>query len=137
MQRTQRVLRVTNNAKRSPHKPQQAHKPSYLFLDFNNFWSPIFPQMVQTTMDLNSTNMETQPTETKGGSQVQVRFHTRQQRYAVTDTPILVPARLRRYGLSEIVNHLLASGTRRNLFSLLDKGLVLIFTHTFSQTRPF
>ncbi|KNC99294.1 uncharacterized protein SPPG_05548 [Spizellomyces punctatus DAOM BR117] len=42
-----------------------------------------------------------------GDIQVQVRFRTRQQQHAVTDTAILVPARLRRYGLSEIINHLL------------------------------
>ncbi|KAI8926646.1 WD40-repeat-containing domain protein [Entophlyctis helioformis] len=39
---------------------------------------------------------------------VQVVFYSRQPKYAVTDTPILVPTRLRRYGLSEIINHLLA-----------------------------
>ncbi|KAJ3053121.1 ribosome biogenesis protein ytm1 [Rhizophlyctis rosea] len=45
----------------------------------------------------------------KAEAQVQVRFHTKQQKYAITDAPILVPSRLRRYGLSEIVNHLLAA----------------------------
>ncbi|RIA97072.1 ribosome biogenesis protein WDR12 [Glomus cerebriforme] len=39
--------------------------------------------------------------------QVQVRFVTKQTEYVVTDTPMIVPARLRRYGLSEIINHLL------------------------------
>ena len=43
-------------------------------------------------------------------SQVQVRFVTKQTEYAVTDTPMLVPSRLRRYGLSEIINHLLGLG---------------------------
>ena len=43
--------------------------------------------------------------------QVQVRFVTKQAKYAVTDTPINVPLSLRRYALSEIVNHLLDSGT--------------------------
>lgn len=42
--------------------------------------------------------------------QVQVRFITKQAKYAVTDTPINVPVSLRRYALSEIVNHLLALG---------------------------
>ncbi|KAG9290333.1 hypothetical protein G9A89_007064 [Geosiphon pyriformis] len=42
------------------------------------------------------------------GPQVQVRFFTQQSKYAVTDSAILVPAELRRYGLSEIINHLLA-----------------------------
>ncbi|RKO93953.1 WD40-repeat-containing domain protein [Blyttiomyces helicus] len=41
------------------------------------------------------------------GPQVQVRFHTRQQKHAIPDTAILVPTRLRRFGLSEIINHLL------------------------------
>ncbi|CAI2180685.1 16987_t:CDS:10 [Funneliformis geosporum] len=36
-----------------------------------------------------------------------VRFITKQPEFAVTDTPILVPAKLKRYGLSEIINHLL------------------------------
>lgn len=42
--------------------------------------------------------------------QVQVRFVTKQAKYAVTDTPINVPVSLRRYALSEIVNHLLDTG---------------------------
>ncbi|KAJ3156789.1 hypothetical protein HDU86_003555 [Geranomyces michiganensis] len=46
---------------------------------------------------------------TKGDAQVQVRFRTRQSQHAVADTAILVPAKLRRYGLSEIINHLLDS----------------------------
>ncbi|KAJ3157957.1 hypothetical protein HDU89_000336 [Geranomyces variabilis] len=45
----------------------------------------------------------------KGDAQVQVRFRTRQSQHAVADTAILVPAKLRRYGLSEIINHLLES----------------------------
>ncbi|KAI9205525.1 WD40-repeat-containing domain protein [Polychytrium aggregatum] len=40
--------------------------------------------------------------------QIQVRFHTRHAKYSVTDAAILVPTKLRRYGLSEIINHLLA-----------------------------
>ncbi|RHZ75295.1 hypothetical protein Glove_216g77 [Diversispora epigaea] len=39
--------------------------------------------------------------------QIQVRFITQQRKYAVTDSVILVPISLRRYGLSEIINHLL------------------------------
>lgn len=42
--------------------------------------------------------------------QLQVRFITRQKKYVVTDAPILVPARLKRVGLSEIINHLLGLG---------------------------
>ncbi|KAF7732740.1 WD repeat-containing protein 12 [Apophysomyces ossiformis] len=39
--------------------------------------------------------------------QVQVRFFTQQEKYAVTDAPILVPSNFKRYGLSEIVNNLI------------------------------
>ncbi|KAI8899423.1 WD40-repeat-containing domain protein [Globomyces pollinis-pini] len=39
---------------------------------------------------------------------IQVQFYSRQSKYSVTDTPILVPTTLKRYGLSEIINHLLA-----------------------------
>ncbi|CAG8555185.1 7955_t:CDS:2 [Paraglomus occultum] len=39
--------------------------------------------------------------------QIQVRFTTKQRQYIVTDSAILVPTNLRRYGLSEIINHLL------------------------------
>ncbi|PKK59191.1 ribosome biogenesis protein WDR12 [Rhizophagus irregularis] len=45
--------------------------------------------------------------ETSQEIQVQVRFVTKQTEYAVTDTPMIVPAKLKRYGLSEIINHLL------------------------------
>ncbi|KAJ3261557.1 WD repeat-containing protein 12 [Boothiomyces macroporosus] len=38
---------------------------------------------------------------------VQVSFYSRQSKYAVTDAPILVPTKLKRFGLSEIINHLL------------------------------
>jgi ribosome biogenesis protein YTM1 len=41
--------------------------------------------------------------------QVQVRFVTQQEKYVVTDAPTLVPVNLKRYGLSEIVNHLLGT----------------------------
>jgi ribosome biogenesis protein YTM1 len=44
--------------------------------------------------------------------QVQVRFVTKQTEYAVTDTPMIVPAKLKRYGLSEIINHLLGFGIK-------------------------
>ncbi|KAJ1677448.1 ribosome biogenesis protein ytm1, partial [Spiromyces aspiralis] len=39
--------------------------------------------------------------------QVQILLVPRQTKYRIPDTPILVPGRLQRYGLSEIVNHLL------------------------------
>ncbi|KAJ3036804.1 hypothetical protein HDV00_002357 [Rhizophlyctis rosea] len=54
------------------------------------------------------------------GAQVQVRFHTKQQKYAITDAPILVPARLKRYELSGIVNHLLAAAKPIPFSFLID-----------------
>jgi hypothetical protein len=42
--------------------------------------------------------------------QVQVRFTTQQQQYAITESAIFVPADFKRYGLSGIVNHLLGNG---------------------------
>ncbi|KAJ1652956.1 ribosome biogenesis protein ytm1 [Dispira simplex] len=39
--------------------------------------------------------------------QIQVRFTTQLSKYAVPDAPILLPVSLKRYGLSEIINHLL------------------------------
>ncbi|KAI8816290.1 WD40-repeat-containing domain protein [Fimicolochytrium jonesii] len=57
--------------------------------------------------------------------QVQVRFRSRNKRYAVTDTAILVPARLRRYGLSEIINHLLEKTDMPVPFDFLVDGKFL------------
>lgn len=48
-------------------------------------------------------------------TRVQVRFVTQQRKYAITEAAIFVPARLRRYGLSEIVNHLLGAGKENAL----------------------
>jgi len=47
---------------------------------------------------------------------VRISFVTKQEQYRVTDAPIAVPAQLRRYGLSEIINHLLGrtGEARRN-----------------------
>ncbi|KAJ3130336.1 WD repeat-containing protein 12 [Nowakowskiella sp. JEL0407] len=42
---------------------------------------------------------------------IQVRFTTRQKKYLVPDSAILVPTSLSRYGLSEVINHLLATTT--------------------------
>ncbi|KAI8048537.1 WD40-repeat-containing domain protein [Syncephalis plumigaleata] len=46
---------------------------------------------------------------TAQNQQVQVRFIAQQEQYVVTDAPMLVPVHLKRYGLSEIVNHLLGT----------------------------
>ncbi|KAJ2781019.1 ribosome biogenesis protein ytm1 [Coemansia javaensis] len=45
--------------------------------------------------------------ESSGEAQVQVRLVAKQKKYEVPDAPIVVPQQLQRYGLSEIVNHLL------------------------------
>ncbi|KAI8575857.1 hypothetical protein K450DRAFT_259882 [Umbelopsis ramanniana AG] len=47
--------------------------------------------------------------ETTESEQVQVRFTTQQQQYAITESAIFVPANFKRYGLSGIVNHLLGN----------------------------
>jgi len=41
------------------------------------------------------------------GPQVQVKFVTQQRQYAIPETPIQTPARLGRYGLSQIINLIL------------------------------
>ncbi|KAI8320084.1 WD40 repeat-like protein, partial [Martensiomyces pterosporus] len=41
--------------------------------------------------------------------QIQIRLVAKQQKYVVPDAPLVVPQHLQRYGLSEIVNHLLGS----------------------------
>lgn len=38
------------------------------------------------------------------GPQVQVKFVTQQRQFAIPETAIQTPARLRRYGLSQIIN---------------------------------
>ena len=42
---------------------------------------------------------------------VQVIFRSRDPKYAITDTAILIPTHLKRFGLSEIINHLLATSS--------------------------
>jgi ribosome biogenesis protein YTM1 len=62
---------------------------------------------------LTDVNFSVIQEETQKGTRIddetliQVRFHTRQSQFAVTESIITVPARLRRYGFSEIINHLL------------------------------
>ncbi|KAJ1665719.1 ribosome biogenesis protein ytm1 [Coemansia sp. RSA 1813] len=46
-----------------------------------------------------------------GEAQVQIRLVAKQPEHAVPDAPIVVPQQLQRYGLSEIVNHLLGTET--------------------------
>ncbi|KAJ2450854.1 ribosome biogenesis protein ytm1 [Coemansia sp. RSA 2336] len=45
--------------------------------------------------------------ESGNEAQVQIRLVAKQEKYKVPDAPIVVPQQLQRYGLSEIVNHLL------------------------------
>lgn len=63
--------------------------------------------------------------------QVQVRFVTKQAKYAVTDTPINVPVSLRRYALSEIVNHLLDTGIliRRPMACVVHRPTRVLKSH--------
>eukprot|EP00854_Cymbomonas_tetramitiformis_P004895 gene4895-5977_t len=58
-------------------------------------------------------------------AQVLSRFVTRMpEEYRVTDTPIAVPSRITRYGLSEVVNHLLALEKPRPFDFLVDGELI-------------
>ncbi|KAI8855276.1 WD40-repeat-containing domain protein [Chytridium lagenaria] len=59
------------------------------------------------------------------GKQVQVRFRTRSAKFSVTDTPILIPVNLRRFGLSEIINHLLGSTENPVPFDFIIDGKFL------------
>jgi ribosome biogenesis protein YTM1 len=56
---------------------------------------------------------------------VRVRFTTQIASLRVTETPIAVPAKLRRYGLSEVINHLLGTGERPTPFHILVNGSFL------------
>ena len=58
------------------------------------------------------------------GAQVQVSFVTELDDFRVSDAPILLPTRLRRAGLSEVVNHLLG-GTTPHPFDFLLSGQLL------------
>ena len=55
---------------------------------------------------------------------VQVKFSTKDPSLRIEDRPILVPTDLRRYGLSEIINHLLETATPVP-FSFLNNGELL------------
>ncbi|KAF9958950.1 WD repeat-containing protein 12 [Modicella reniformis] len=57
------------------------------------------------------------------GPQVQVKFVTQQRQYAIPETPIQTPARLRRYGLSQIINLVLQNeGEKQRPFDFLIDG---------------
>ncbi|KAG0309083.1 WD repeat-containing protein 12 [Dissophora globulifera] len=57
------------------------------------------------------------------GPQVQVKFVTRQRQFAIPETAIQTPARLRRYGLSQIINLVLQNeGEKQRPFDFLIDG---------------
>lgn len=80
--------------------------------------------------DLESENSSKQAIEQMSTStisderQVQVKFHTRRRKYVLPDVAILVPTNLRRFGLSEVVNHLLQPDIRIAFDFLLDGTLL-------------
>lgn len=58
--------------------------------------------------------MEPQPVQSAAGAadaKVRVSFVTKHDQYRIPETGMLLPANLRRYGLSEVVNHILGRGT--------------------------
>ncbi|KAG7381802.1 WD repeat-containing protein 12 [Phytophthora pseudosyringae] len=59
------------------------------------------------------------------GPQVRVKFVTNDASIRVTETPFAVPTRLSRRGLSQVVNHLLATGDEPRPFDFLVDGLFL------------
>ena len=69
--------------------------------------------------------MATPAQDASNEAQIKVRFVTARAEDAVTDAPIAVPLRLRRYGLSEIVNHLLESEPARPFHFLIDGRFLL------------
>lgn len=73
--------------------------------------------------DTPSTNNRMDAQSAPSG-QVQVRFTTRNEDLAVGDTPIFVPTSLKRYGLSQIVNHLLKT-EKPTPFDFLVQGQLL------------
>ena len=52
--------------------------------------------------------------------QIRVSFTTHHDKYKVTETPFAVPMRLTRYGLSEVINHLLGLDTPQPFDFLID-----------------
>ena len=68
-------------------------------------------------------------------TQIQVRFRSRLPHYAITDSIIAVPARLHRYGLSEIINHLLATTKPIPFDFLIDGQFLRTSLAQFMQAR--
>lgn len=65
--------------------------------------------------------------------EVRVRFVTQDASIRVVDTPFAVPITLARYGLSQIVNHLLGRGKLASRFC----GISVIFTLYTDPPMPF
>uniref|UniRef100_A0AAV1USI9 Ribosome biogenesis protein WDR12 homolog n=1 Tax=Peronospora matthiolae TaxID=2874970 RepID=A0AAV1USI9_9STRA len=59
------------------------------------------------------------------GPQIRIKFVTKDAAIRVTETPFAVPTRLSRRGLSQVVNHLLATGDTPRPFDFLIDGLFL------------
>ncbi|OAD73638.1 hypothetical protein PHYBLDRAFT_145114 [Phycomyces blakesleeanus NRRL 1555(-)] len=86
--------------------------------------------------DGHSSSQATKPLYEKKKEQVQVRFVTKQEKYAISDAAILVPANFKRYGLSEIVNNLL-NHEKPTPFDFLIDGEILrtsIADYLFSKS---
>ncbi|KAF0429172.1 ribosome biogenesis protein WDR12 [Gigaspora margarita] len=68
-------------------------------------------------------------------NQIQVRFVTQQKEFAVTDSAILVPTKLRRYGLSEIINHLLGFERPVPFDFMIDNQFLRTSLEEYLQTK--
>lgn len=65
-----------------------------------------------TAVAQNSQSAVDEPGEQSSSTtgQIRITLTTRDPSVAVPDVPLYVPLSLKRYGLSEVVNHLLATG---------------------------
>ena len=69
------------------------------------------------------------------GVKVRVRFVTSHDAYRVTDAPFVLPQKLGRYGLSEVVNHLLGSSEPQPFDFSIQGVLLRSQLKTFLQTH--
>ena len=70
-----------------------------------------------TTMQQSSSSSSKQ-----GQEKIRIRLWTTHVQYTVTDAPLAVPSKLGRYGLSEVVNHLLGSEDEPQPFDFILNG---------------
>lgn len=61
----------------------------------------------------------------QGQEKVRIRLFTTYAKYRVTDAPLAVPSKLGRYGLSEVVNHLLGSEDEPQPFDFIVNGYLI------------